>query len=77
MKILKAKENFAGNYCHNILRLSDVWPNFFSAHLKRNMVIINKLVYTSCLTSYQRLKTLDRRKLGNIRKISKLNGIIA
>ena len=29
MKILKAKENFAGNYCHNILRLSDVWPNFF------------------------------------------------
>ena len=50
---------------------------FFSAHLKRNMVIINKLVYTSCLTSYQRLKTLDRRKLGNIRKISKLNGIIA
>ena len=26
--ILKAKENFAGNHAHNILRLLDILPNF-------------------------------------------------
>ena len=45
---------------------------FLSPKVKRSVIISNKLlVYTSCSTIFR------RTKLGNIRKISKLNRIIA
>ena len=48
-----------------------------SFHHKLNDVrlLLMKMVYTSCLTSCP--KTEDLRKLGNIRKVSKLHGMIA
>ena len=49
---------------------------FTSLQVKQSMVINNQLVYISRLASCQRLKTYYLRKLGNVRKISKLYRII-
>ena len=50
---------------------------FLSPQVKRSLIISNKLVYTSCLTSCQNAVTLSYEKLGKIMKISKLRRIIA
>ena len=50
---------------------------FLSPQVKRSLIISNKLVYTSCLTSCQNAVTLSYEKLGKIMKISKLHRIIA
>ena len=62
------------NHVHNTLRLW-VQQIFFSPQVKRSVIISNKLVYTSCLTC--RWTNWDLKKLGNIRKISKIHRVIA
>ena len=49
---------------------------FLSPQLKRSVIISNKLVYTSELP-HELPNALRLRKLGNIKKISKLHRIIA
>ena len=41
----------AYNLVHNILNISDGWANLPFATSERSVIISNKLVYTSCLTS--------------------------
>ena len=44
IKTQKAKENFADNHGHNILRLFDTSPNFLftTSDMKRSVIISNK-----------------------------------
>ena len=65
------------NHGHNILRIFDVCQFFLSPQVKKCQNGSKKLVYTSCLASPKRLKTLDVRKLGKFRIMSKLYGIIS
>ena len=46
----KARENFADDLVHNILRFLMVAQTFLSPQVKRNVIISDKLVYTSCVT---------------------------
>ena len=41
------------NHRYNILRVFDILPNFPFATSEWNLIINNKLVYTSCLTRYR------------------------
>ena len=51
---------------------------FLIEQVKRGMIISIKVVCTSCLTSCQtNFKIKNLRKLGNIRKKSKFDSIIA
>ena len=47
------KENFADNHGHNIFRIFDVLPNFPFTTSDKSLIFSNKLVYTSCLTSFR------------------------
>ena len=38
----KTKENFADNHGHNIMRLFDTLPNFFSQQVERGLINSNK-----------------------------------
>ena len=42
MKTSEAKENFAHNHFHNILKLFEVLPIFFSSQVKRYAIITYK-----------------------------------
>ena len=44
-KTLKAKENFADNHGHNILRLFDVLANSFSLQVKQSAITSHKHIY--------------------------------
>ena len=66
------------NHVHNTLSLFEGSGNLlFTTSKTKHDYISNKLVYTSCLTSCQTTKTQDLRKLGNIKKVSKLYRSIA
>ena len=42
---------FIYNHGHNILRLFDPLPTLFSPQVKRNVILVTNMVYTSCFTS--------------------------
>ena len=63
----KEKEKFLENQLHNILRL--VLQNFL---LTTSEAMGGYYLSTWCIRVAARLKTQDLRKLGNIRKVSKL-----
>ena len=73
IKIKKAKEIFADNRFHNILRLFDILPNF--------PFITSETMHDYYLqTWYIRVasRVAERlKKLGNMRKVSKLHTMIA
>ena len=74
IKTSNPKESFSDSLGHNILRLFDVLPNFHftTSETKRD--------YTTILGIYKapnELRLNFFRKLGNIRKISKLHEMIA
>ena len=76
-KILKAKENFPDNHCHNIQRLFDILPNF---PFTTSETMCNYYLYTGYIQFASRVakrfKTQDLKKLGDIRRVSKLHRII-
>ena len=51
MKTEKEKEKFALNHVHNNLRLLIIEQIFLLPQVKQSIIISNKLVYKSCLTS--------------------------
>ena len=66
------------NQFHNILRLLDVLPNFLftTSETMGHYYLETQYVRVASQVA-ERLKTEDLRKLGNIRKLSKLHGMIA
>ena len=71
--ISKKKKKYSYNQFHNILRLFDVLPNF--SFTTSETIDDYYMVYTRRAASRvaERLKTQDLRKLGKIRKVSKLH----
>ena len=63
------------NNLHNILRLFDVLPNFLSPQVKRCAIITYK--HGMYELPHELPNDLRLRKLGNIRKVSKLHRMIA
>ena len=66
------------NHFHNIFRLFDVLPNF---SFTTSQTMRNYYLWTCYIRAASRvtewLKTYDLKKLGNIRKVSKLHRMIA
>ena len=72
------KTCFIYNPGHNILRLFDVLPNFPFTISKTMPDYYLQTPYTRIVSKdAERLETWDFRKLGNIRKMSKLHRMIA
>ena len=72
------KENFADNQFHNILRLFGVLPNFpFTTIETMGGSYLQKWYIRVASRVSKRLKTEDLSKLGKIRKVSKLQRMIA
>ena len=71
-------ENVVDNQFHNILRLFDVLANFVftTSETVGHYYLETQFVRVASRVA-ERLKTQDLRKLGNIRKLSKLHGMIA
>ena len=66
------------NHFHNVLRLFDVLPNFpFTTSETTDDYYLQTWYIRVASQVAKRLKTLDLRKLGNIRKVSKLDRMIA
>ena len=77
-KTWKAKQNFADNHVDDILRVF-LWLSKFSFHHKWKeewLLVINWNIKVTT-RSAKWLKTYDIMKLGNIRKISKLQRLIS
>ena len=74
MYITKEQEKISYNHFHNILKLFKVLPNFPFTTSETMRDYYLQTWYIGVATQVAvRLKTLDLRKLGNIRKVSKLH----
>ena len=72
------KENFADNHFPNILRLVDALPNFpFTTRETIGVYYLETWYIRAASTVVEPLKTEYLRKLGNIKNVPKLHGMIA
>ena len=72
------KNNKIYNHGHNIFRIFDVLPNFpfTTSEMMRDCYLQTRNIRVASRVA-ERLKTLNLKKLGNIRKVSKLHRMIA
>ena len=73
-KNIKAKEYFADNHGHNILKLFDTFPFFFSPDVKQRVIISNKHgIYE---LPHELPHELTLRFLGNLERSGKSQNFI-
>ena len=78
MLMLELLKDLFYNQLHNILRLSNVLQNFpFTASEMMGDYYLQTWYIRAASRVAERLKSYDLRKLGNIRKVSKLHRMIA